>query len=128
VAELIDPTLPGIARAKFFEPNGHRVVSPNQKTRSTGDAAKARRILPSLSRTVDENAQFATVIFSTGMGRSALPRTCRQLAPHNLELIRCEKKERQIIRGKISFELPNAPTDVPVECHESSSSRGATAR
>jgi hypothetical protein len=114
VAELIDPTLPGYQKPKAYEPNGHRVVSGYIK-----------------SATHDETLQTAANVSQVFLGTGMKCASCHShflnkewpqarflgfagmFAPHDLELIRCEKKSGQIIPAKFPFELPNIAEDVP---------------
>ncbi len=114
VAELIDPTLPGYRAPKAYTPNEHRVISGYIK-----------------SETHEETLQTAANVSQVFLGTGMKCASCHShflnkewpqarflsfagmFAPHDLELIRCEKKSGQIIAAKFPFDLPNAPSDAP---------------
>ncbi|MDB6025809.1 MAG: hypothetical protein JWM68_2032 [Verrucomicrobiales bacterium] len=114
VSELIDPTLPGYRVPKYFEPNGHRVVSAYIKNEEHME-------------TLQSAANVGQVFLGTGMKcaschshflnkewpQARFAAFAGMFAPHDLELIRCEKKSGQMIDAKFPFDLPGLPTDVP---------------
>ncbi len=116
VAELIDPTLPGYRAPKYFEPNGNKVMSGYVKNMTHEE-------------TLQTAANVGQVFLGTGMKCASchshfLNKEWPQarflsfaglFAPHDLELIRCEKKSGQIIEAKFPFDLPNAPNETPTD-------------
>ena len=114
VAELIDPALPGYRAPKAYTPNEHRVISGYIKSESHEE-------------TLQTAANVSQVFLGTGMKCASChshflnkewPQArflgfAGMFAPHDLELIRCEKKSGQIIPAKFPFDLPNSPDDVP---------------
>ena len=114
VAELIDPTLPGYRAPKYYEPNGHRVVSAYIKSEDHME-------------TLQTAANVGQVFLGTGMKcaschshflnkewpQARFAAFAGMFSPHDLELIRCEKKSGQIIDARFPFDLPGLPTDTP---------------
>jgi mono/diheme cytochrome c family protein len=113
-AELIDPTLPGYRAPKFFEPNGHRVVSAYIKSEDHME-------------TLQTAANVGQVFLGTGMKcaschshflnkewpQARFAAFAGMFGPRDLELIRCEKKSGQMISAKFPFDLPGLPADAP---------------
>ena len=116
VAELIDPTLPGYRKPVIREANTKRVVAAYIKNENHMD-------------TLQSAANVAQVFLGTGMKCASChshflnkewPQArflafAGMLAPHDLELIRCEKKSGQFIPAQFPFELPQAPHDAPTD-------------
>ena len=114
VAELMDPTLPSYRAPKYFEPNGHRVVSAYIKNEEHME-------------TLQTAANVGQVFLGTGMKcaschshflnkewpQARFAAFAGMFAPHDLELIRCEKKSGQFIDAKFPFDLPGLPNDAP---------------
>ena len=114
VAELIDPMLPGYRKPEIGDANGKRVVSAYIRNETHVE-------------TIQSAANVAQVFMGTEMKCASChnhflnkewPQTrflafAGMFAPHDLELIRCEKKSGQFVAAKFPFELPGAPEAVP---------------
>ncbi len=114
VAELMDPTLPGYRAPKYYEPNGHRVVSAYIKGEEHME-------------TLQTAANVGQVFLGTGMKcaschshflnkewpQARFAAFAGMFAPHDLELIRCEKKSGQMIDAKFPFDLPGLSSEAP---------------
>ncbi len=114
VAELIDPTLPGYRKPEIGEPNGKRVVSAYIRNETHVETIQsAANVAQVFMGTEMKCASCHNHFLNKEWPQSRFLAFAGMFAPHDLELIRCEKKSGQFIAAKFPFELPGAPEAVP---------------
>jgi hypothetical protein len=114
VAELIDPTLPGYRKPEVGEPNGKRVVSAYIRNETHVETIQsAANVAQVFMGTEMKCASCHNHFLNKEWPQSRFLAFAGMFAPHDLELIRCEKKSGQFIAAKFPFELPGAPEPVP---------------
>jgi mono/diheme cytochrome c family protein len=114
VAELIDPTLPGYRKPEIGEPNGKRVVSAYIRNETHVETIQsAANVAQVFMGTEMKCASCHNHFLNKEWPQARFLAFAGMFAPHDLELIRCEKKSGQFIAAKFPFELPGAPEAVP---------------
>jgi hypothetical protein len=114
VAELIDPTLPGYRKPEVGEPNGKRVVSAYIRNENHVETIQsAANVAQVFMGTEMKCASCHNHFLNKEWPQSRFLAFAGMFAPHDLELIRCEKKSGKFIAAKFPFELSGAPEAVP---------------
>ncbi len=115
-AQLIDTEMPGAKKPETAEANGRKSRVSYIRNESHTD-------------TLQSAAAVAQVFMGTGMKCASCHSHFENdewpqrrflgfaglFGPHDLELIRCEKKSGEFVAAKFAFDLPGAPTAVPAD-------------
>ena len=102
VAELIDPTLPGYRKPEIGEANGKRVVSAYIRNETHVETIQsAANVAQVFMGTEMKCASCHNHFLNKEWPQARFMAFAGMFAPHDLELIRCEKKSGQVRRGEV---------------------------